>query len=117
MRTGNVIGDDVAGVQLDVAAFLLEIGHAVGLEVDFYVRVFIGLGARQRVRDAMLAHLDLAQLQARDGGVIDAAFERGRLQRVDIEVPAQARQSIDPALDLPLRRQSGRRERMNCVGH
>ena len=76
VRAGDVVGDDVARVQLDVTAFLLEIGDAVGLEVNLDVRVFIGLRARQRVRDAMLADLDLTQLQARHRGVVDASFER-----------------------------------------
>ena len=100
-----------------MAAFLLEIRHAICLEVNLDVRVLIRLGTRQRVRDAMLADLDLTELEARDAGVVDAPFERGRFQRIDIEVPAQTRQPVDPALDLPLWRQSRRRERMNCVGH
>ena len=46
------------------------------------------------MRDPMLADFDLAELQLRNGGVVDPRFERRRLQRIDVELAAKIRQCI-----------------------
>ena len=95
VRAGNVVGEAIAGLDLDVAAVLLEIGNAVGLEQDLDVGMLAGYGSRDsRVRDPVLACLDLAQLQLRNGGVVDPRFERRSLQRIDVELPAEIGQCI-----------------------
>src|ERR1700735_2217280 len=60
VRTGNVVGETIAGLDLDLTAILLEIRDPVGLEKNLDVRVFAGVACRRRVSDPMLAFLGLA---------------------------------------------------------
>jgi hypothetical protein len=48
----------------------------VGLEKYLDEGMFARSYARWRMRDPMLADLDLAKLQLRDGGVVDPRIER-----------------------------------------
>src|ERR1700677_1017263 len=75
VRTGYIVGETVAGRQLDAAARLLEIRNAVSLEQYFDEWVGIQLGACGGMRKSMLARLDLTQLQLRDRRIVDPAFE------------------------------------------
>ena len=84
VRRGNVIGETIARLHLDLAAVLLEVRNAVGLEQDLDVGMFAVVARRGRVRDPVLARLDLAQLQFRDGGVVDPRFQRRSLERIDM---------------------------------
>jgi len=79
----------IARFDLDLAAVLLEIGNSVGLEQNLHIRMFAALAARSRLGDSMLAHLDLAEFQPRDGDVVDPPFERRSLERIDIELAAR----------------------------
>jgi hypothetical protein len=94
MRAGDVIGEAIARLDLDLAAILFEIGNAVGLEQDLDVGVLAAVAAGNRMRDPMLARLDLAQLQLGNGGVVDPALQRRGLQRVNMELAAKIRQCI-----------------------
>src|SRR5215813_12810824 len=94
VRTGDIVGEAVAGLHLDLAAILLEIGNAVGLEQDLDIGMLAAVALRSRVSDPMLACLDLAQLQLRNGRVVDSPFERRSLERVDIELAAEIGQRI-----------------------
>jgi len=49
---------------------------------------------RHGVRDPMLASLDLAELQPRDGPEGDSPFERGGFQGIDVELAAKISQCI-----------------------
>jgi hypothetical protein len=42
----------------------------------------------------MLADLDLAELQPRDGREVDSSFERGGFQGIDVELTAKIGQCI-----------------------
>jgi hypothetical protein len=44
--------------------------------------------------DSMLACLDLAQFQLRNGGVIDPSFQARGFQRIDVELTAKIGQCI-----------------------
>ena len=62
VRTGDVIGEAIAGHDVDATAALFEMRDAVGLEQYLDVGMFAQFCAGDRVRDAMLARLDLTQL-------------------------------------------------------
>ena len=94
MRTGNVVGEAIAGLDLDLTAILLEIRNPVGLEQDLNVRVFAGVACRGGVSDSMLACLDLTQFQFRYGGVVDPRLQRRGLERIDSELAAEIGQRI-----------------------
>lgn len=89
-----------------MAAILLEMRSTMRLEQDLDVGVIAHAGTGKGMGDAVLADFDLAQLQPRDGGIVNSSLERGCIERVDIELAAKFRQRIGPALDLLFRRQS-----------
>jgi hypothetical protein len=117
MRAGNVIGEAVAGQELDAAPLLLEMGNAVGLEHDLDEGMLSVSDPRIGTGDAVLAGLDLAELEPRYGGVVDPAFQRGSAERVDVEFTAKLGQRIGPVLNLRLRRQPGGAQRTEAIGH
>src|SRR5206468_6976103 len=94
VRTGDVIGEAVAGHDVDATAVLFEMRDAVGLEQYLDVGMFAQFCARDRVRDAMLARFDLAEFQLRDSCVIYPPLERRTLQRIDIKLAAEICQRI-----------------------
>src|SRR6185312_17431214 len=94
VRAGYVVGQTVAGRQIDVTAALFEMRDAVGLEQYLDERMAAGLGARRGMRQPMLTRLDLAQFQLRNRRVVDPALERRSLERVDVEMAAQIGQGI-----------------------
>lgn len=75
VRRRDIIGKTVARPDLDLPAILLEIGDAIGLEQDLDVGMCRISRSRIGMCDAVLAGLDLAEFQARDGGV-DSDFGR-----------------------------------------
>src|SRR5450631_3744696 len=62
MRAGYIVCETVAGRQLDVATTLFEMRNPVSLEQYFDERMAAQFGARARVRQPMLARLDLTEL-------------------------------------------------------
>ena len=62
MRTGDVIGEAIAGHDVDATAALFEMGDAESLEQNLDLGMFAQFCAGDRVGDAMLARLDLTQL-------------------------------------------------------
>ena len=62
VRTGHVVGETVAGHQLDTAASLLEMRNPVSLKQYFDERMATQFGARGSMGKPMLARLDLAEL-------------------------------------------------------
>ena len=94
MRAGYVVGETIARHDVDAAAGLLEMRNPVGLEQDLDEGVLAQFRPGSRMRNAMLARLDLAQLQLRNGGVIDPRLKRRGLHRVDIELTAEIGQCI-----------------------
>ena len=92
MRTGYIVGETIARHQFEAPALLLEIGSSVRLKQDLDVGMFAGFCTGHRVRDPMLAHLDLTQLQLRNRRVVDARFERRRFQRIYVKLAAKIRQ-------------------------
>jgi len=94
MWTADVVGEAIAGHQLDVAALLLEIGDAMSLEQDLDIRMFARPRARHGKGDPVLARLDLAELEPGNGRIIDAPLERGALQRIDVELAAEIGQCV-----------------------
>jgi hypothetical protein len=94
MWAPDIVGEAIAGQDLDAAAVLLEIGNAVGLEQDLDEWVFARSRPRDRMGNPMLADLDLAKLQPRDRREVDSPFERGGFQGIDIELAAKIGQCI-----------------------
>ena len=94
MRTGYVVGEAIAGHDVDAAAGLFEMRNPVGLEQDLDEGMLAQFRAGSRVRNPMLARLDLAELQLRNRGVVDPRLERRSLQRIDIELAAEIGQCI-----------------------
>src|SRR5713226_4151092 len=107
VRAGYVIGETIAGQQFDATASLLEMRNSIGLKQYFDVGMLGRFCLRNRMRKPMLARLDLAEFQLRNGRVVDPSFKRGGLQRINVKLAAKLRQCIGPTLDLLLRRQSG----------
>src|SRR5665213_2513687 len=62
VRTGYIIGEAVAGHQLDAPAILLEMRNPVSLKQYFNERMGVQFGARGSMRKPMLARLDLTEL-------------------------------------------------------
>ena len=89
MRTGYVVGETIAGYQLDVATVLLEIGNAVRLKQYFDVGMLARGGARSGMRDPMLTGLDLSEFQPRNRSVVDPPLELGSFHRIDVELAAK----------------------------
>src|SRR5476651_2412513 len=58
MRTGDIIGETIAGHQVDVAAALLEMRNSVSLEQYLDVGMFALFCPRRGMRKPMLARLD-----------------------------------------------------------
>ena len=61
MRTGYIVGETIAGHQLDASTVLLEIGNPVRLKQYLDVGMFAGSCTGHGVRDPMLADLDLTE--------------------------------------------------------
>jgi hypothetical protein len=89
VRTGYIVGETIAGHQLEAPAVLLEIGSSVRLKQDLDVGMFAGFCTGYRVGDPMLAHLDLTELQLRNRRVVDPRFERRRFQRIYVKLAAK----------------------------
>ena len=100
MRTGYIIGQTIAGLELDAAATLFEMRNAVGLKQDLDVGMLARLDPRNRQGDPMLASLDLTDLQPCDSGVVDLRLERAAVQRVNVKLAAQFGQCSCPILNL-----------------
>src|SRR5450631_1619411 len=62
VRTGYIVGEAVAGHQLDAAAILLEMRNPVSLKQYFDERMGARFCARRGLRKSMLARLDLTEL-------------------------------------------------------
>src|SRR5450631_2761509 len=100
MRAGHIVCQTVAGHHVDAPAVLLEIRQAISLEVNLDEGVLTQLGAGNRMRNSMLTGLDLTNLQPGDSRVFDSSLKRRRIERINIELPAEICQRISPALDL-----------------
>src|SRR5436853_7452116 len=62
VRTGYIVGETIAGHQLDAAATLFEVRNPVGLKQYFDERMAARSCARGRMCKPMLARLDLTEL-------------------------------------------------------
>jgi hypothetical protein len=94
MRTGYVVGETIAGHDIDAAAALFEMRYPVRLKQYLDERMLAQFGACHRMRKPMLARLDLAELQLRNCRVVYPPFERGTFERIDIKLAAEISQCI-----------------------
>jgi hypothetical protein len=94
VRRRDIVSEAVAGLDLNLAAVLFEIGNPVSLEQNLDVGVLAGMARRLGVRDPVLACFDLTQLQLRNGGVVDPRLERRRRERIDGEPAAEIGQCL-----------------------
>src|ERR1700749_4484820 len=92
-------------------------GNAVGLKQNLDKGVLAWSGLGNRMRDPMLADLDLTKLQSGNGRIVDPSLERRSVERIHVELAAQFRQRVGPAFDLPFGRQAGSAEGMHGIWH